>query len=66
MPHYIKKRSNPQVGTYYVGMGEMKVKDAKAYETSLYGNNEMLRFDSQDAYEQELDTLRIAGESVTR
>lgn len=62
--YWIKERCNPQLGTYYVPCGNLPVKKAKRMESSLYGCNTMLRFESEEAYNVELDRLKSAGERV--
>lgn len=64
MPFYIKERYNPQTGTYFVACGKMKVKDAKSMGRSLYGSNEMHRFDNEADYKDRLRELRESGERV--
>jgi hypothetical protein len=49
--YWIKQRHNPQLGTYYVPQGALPIKDAKAMERSIYGDNVMLRYASKEAYE---------------
>ena len=61
---YIKERHNPQLGTYYVACGQMSKAEAKRYENSLYGENVMHSFETEDAYKKRLAELRKAGESV--
>lgn len=62
---WIKERDNPQLGTYYVAMGQISVKEAQKYERkSLYGSNIMHRFVSKEAYEKRLSELKAKGERV--
>lgn len=64
-PYWIKERYNPQLGTYYVACGQMSKTAARRMETrSLYGDNVMLRFETEDAYKSKLDALSKAGEKV--
>lgn len=63
-PWWIKERYNPQLGTYYVGCGQMSKTEAKKHEKTLYGDNAIYRFDSEELYRQEMDKLRANGESV--
>lgn len=50
---WIKERENPQLGTYFVAMGQISMKTAHAYETgTLYGFNTMHRFATKEAYEK--------------
>jgi hypothetical protein len=61
---WIKERHNPQLGVYYVPMGNLTVKEAKKHESPIYGTNYMNRFNSQEAYEMELARLRAEGKKV--
>lgn len=63
-PYWIKERHNPQLGTYYVGMGQLSKAAAKRYEAPLYGDNVMHRFDSEADYNKRLAALRQSGASV--
>lgn len=64
-PFWIKERHNPQLGTYYVAMGQMANNAAKKYELgTLYGDNIMLRFETEKAYLRELEQLRGLGKRV--
>lgn len=49
-PYWIKERHNPQTGVYYIKCGRLSVTEAKRKEKSLYGDNIMLRFDSEKEY----------------
>jgi len=61
---YIKERHNPQLGMYYVAMGQMSKANAKRYEKPLYGDNVMLAFDTEEAYQDRLAELEASGETV--
>lgn len=63
-PFWIKERNNPQLGVYYVAMGQMSKTAAKRAEGSLYGNNVMRAFDSEEIYKDTLTMLRAKGETV--
>ncbi len=64
-PWWIKQRNNPQLGTYYVPCGQMSKTAAKGYEdSSLYGYNTMIPFDSEKKYQDELTKLRNSGNKV--
>jgi hypothetical protein len=63
-PYWIKERHNPQTGIYYVAMGQMSTTAAKRNEKPLYGTNYMLRFDTEQEYQAELERLRTNGERV--
>jgi hypothetical protein len=41
---WIKERHNPQLGTYYVSLGQLTKAAAKKYEKESYGRNIMLPF----------------------
>jgi len=62
--YWIKERHNPQLGVYYVACGQMPVKQAKASELSLYGNNYMHRFKTKDLYEARLFELISDGHKI--
>jgi hypothetical protein len=62
--YWIKERHNPQLGCYYVGLGQLSKTAARKYERPLYGENIMHSFDTESAYQARLDELRAAGESV--
>mgnify|MGYP001588453133 FL=1 len=62
---WIKERHNPQLGVYFVAMGQITTKDARNYETrSSYGDNYMHRFTSKEVYEKRLAELKAKGERV--
>jgi hypothetical protein len=62
---YIMERHNPQFDKpYYVGVGEMTIGDARRAEGSIYGCNYMNRFETEEDYRAELDSLKAAGFSV--
>jgi len=63
-PFWIKKRDNPQLGTYYVAMGQLSKTAAKDHAKALYGDNTMLRFETEAEYMAKLDDLRKNGESI--
>ena len=64
-PYWIRERHNPQFGVYYIGMGRLSKRVAARYESgSLYGDNTMLRFDSEEAYNAKLKELKEAGHTV--
>ena len=62
--YYIKERNNPQLGIYYVKMGQMSKSEAREYDSSLYGFNTLLSFDTEEQYNTEIDRLRQNGERV--
>ncbi len=61
---WIKERHNPQLGIYYEGCGQLSNTAAKAHERPVYGDNVMLPFDTEEAYNAKLAALREAGQSV--
>ena len=62
---WIKRRVNPQLGTYYVPMGRISVKKALEYEEKTsYGYNYMERYSTEQEYEKRILELRINGERV--
>lgn len=63
-PYWIKERHNPQSGVYYVACGQLSKTAAKKKESSLYGDNVMLRFDTESEYRAKLTELKNKGESV--
>lgn len=56
---WIKQRYNPQLGTYFVPMGQMSKTQALAHEVSLYGENVMLSFDTEKEYQAKIAELRL-------
>ena len=62
--YWIKQRFNPQLGVYYVACGQISVREAKRLERTLYGDNVMLRFSSEDEYNKKLSELRDSGEKI--
>ncbi len=50
---YIKERHNPQFKKpYYILLGNISAKDAKACENTLYGYNIVHRFETYELYKQ--------------
>lgn len=64
LSYWIKERCNPQLGIYFVPMGQMTVEQAKKYEKPKYGYNTMHRFGNEGAYLNEIKRLRGCGERV--
>lgn len=62
--YYLKKRVNPQTGTYYVACGQLSEASARRKEGSLYGKNYMLGFDTEAEYNARIVKLRELGVSV--
>ncbi len=61
---WIKERSNPQLGTYYVPMGQLSKAAALRYEKSLYGSNYMHGYDTEEEYRKQLQELKNQGRYV--
>ena len=62
--YYIRERDNPQLGTYFIAMGQLSKTAAKKYENALYGSNTMHSFDTAEAYAKRLQELNDKGEKV--
>jgi hypothetical protein len=54
---WIKERHNPQIGVYYVGLGQLSEKEAKRYKCNAYGTNTLLSFESEEEYLAKLQQL---------
>lgn len=63
-PWWIKARHNPQLGTYYVACGQMSKAAARRYERPLYGDNVMMRYETEREYKAALEHLNRSGKSV--
>lgn len=61
---WIKERHNPQLGVYFVRLGQMSAKEARAGEDSRYGYNYTHKFTTKAAYEAEIERLKSIGKSV--
>ena len=61
---YVKERSNPQCGTYWVAEGQLSKAEAKAKTKTLYGSNTMHSFSTQELYAAFLAQLRADGKRV--
>lgn len=62
--YYIKKRYNPQLGTYYVPMGQLSKAEAKRNARAIYGQNHMLSFVTLIEYDAAIAKLKEDGEKV--
>jgi hypothetical protein len=62
--YWIKERHNPQLGVYYVACGQLSVKEARKKEQTIYGENVMLCYETEESYRAALESLRKRGESV--
>ena len=60
-PYWIKERHNPQLGIYYTALGQLSKTAARRHESPRYGENIMLRFDTEEEYQAELNRLRKEG-----
>ena len=63
---YIKERHNPQTGIYYVACGQLSKTAAKKLESSLYGYNIILSFDTEEEYNAKIAYLLRMGERVNK
>ncbi len=61
---YIKERHNPQLGVYYIAMGQMTKTAAKEAAGGVYGTNIMRAFMDEQTYKDELAALKEKGEKV--
>lgn len=61
---YIIERHNPQLGVYYILVGQITKKEALEYEDTLYGSAIMLRFETKEEYNAKISELRNSGEKV--
>ena len=61
--YWIMERHNPQLGVYYIAMGNISAKDAES-KSSVYGWNHMLKFDSEKEYKAKISDLIEKGERV--
>jgi len=59
--YWIKERNNPQIGVYYVACGQMSISAARKLEQALYGDNVMLKFDTETDYQAKLNELQRNG-----
>ena len=63
-PYWIKERHNPQLGVYYVPMGRLSKNAAILHESTLYGVNVMIRYETEEAYKAKLKELEESGERI--
>ena len=61
---YIKERHNPQIGVYYIALGNISQQEAKKQEGSIYGDNYIHRFNSEKEYNDRLDELNKEGHKI--
>lgn len=62
--YYIQERWNPQLGASYSAMGQMPWSEAKKYEETLYGHNDMIGYPSRKQYEARIKELESMGHKV--
>jgi hypothetical protein len=62
--YWIKERINPQLGTYYIAMGQISKTEARRNQAALYGRNHIHQFPTEEAYQAELKRLQANGERV--
>lgn len=60
-PYWIKERHNPQLGIYYVGLGQMSRTAARKHERPMYGDNVMIQCDTLAEYQAKLEQLKQAS-----
>lgn len=58
-PFWIKERHNPQLGLYFIAMGQMSKTAAKKHESTIYGTNRMLRFNTEQEYKYKCASLEL-------
>lgn len=58
---WLKKRNNPQLGVYYIKLGQLSEREAKQHAASIYGHNEVIAFNTEKEY---LDKIEELGESA--
>jgi len=62
---YIKERHNPQFNKpYYVPQGQLTKKDANKMENSIYGDNYMLAYETEQEYKDAIEKLKAEGYRV--
>jgi len=64
---YIGVRINPQLGTYYKALGELKILEVnkRELEGCIYGSYEFLPFATEDEYLKAIDSMKAEGKSFT-
>lgn len=59
---YLKERNNPQLSKpYYIRCGQLTKAEAKKKESTSYGDNIMLAFDTEEEYNNEIKRLESEG-----
>jgi hypothetical protein len=63
---YLKERHNPQFkNPYYITCGQLTKKEAKAKENSMYGNNFMIAYETEEQYNEAIEKLKTNGQRVS-
>jgi len=64
---YIGKRNNPQLGTYYKALGELKILEVveSEKEDCAYGSYEFLSFATEDEYLKAIESMKAEGKKFT-
>lgn len=62
---WIKKRDNPQLGTYYILCGQLSKTAARKQEKALYGHNTMHEYQTEQEYNKAIEELKASGASVS-
>ena len=62
---WLKERHNPQLGVYWVTMGNITLEKARAHENAMYGTNYMHKFSTEKEYEEKIAQLIANGERVS-
>jgi hypothetical protein len=61
---WIKERYNPQLGTYWVPMGQMSETQARRHEAPTYGDNTMHPFGTEAEYNAKIAELRLSNQRI--
>lgn len=63
----IKERHNPQFEQpYYVALGNIPMKEIRAYESPAYGYNNIIKFEDKEEYENQCAKLGLETKSAVR
>lgn len=64
--YYIGERQNPQLRKpYYKLFGQLSKKDAEKKEECLYGAMYLTPYNTEEEYNQKIESLRLEGFTVT-
>lgn len=58
---WIKIRYNPQLGRYVVPCGQITTKRAHEMSKTLYGSNTMIKCESEEAYNSQIEVFKAEG-----